>query len=235
MNSPALAADISRELMLECGKVELREVSGGHREVAGFVRTSGDLQRAREYAKRAGVEVRVDQITWPACEAMIILGEALKAPVRPKIRVLPGQTLKIGDYLTLEITAPDYPAYLYAVYLQADGTAVNLLPRDNLLLRAQQPPGWKVILGNDKPRFKVSPPAGDEAVLVVAARSPIQELEALEKASGRPWREALTAANGVSQSKAFLAILRSGLERRPDPLAAPREITAAVLQLTIKE
>lgn len=198
--------------------------------------TAGDLDTAKAYARRERLSAEVRIVPWPACDAMLALGPAIDDADRPLVRVSGGETrLRIGEPLLLTVTAPSFAAFMYVFYLQADGTVVNLLPRTDIL-REQQRPRWSRTFGDGSgglPKFKVSPPKGHEAVVAIAARTPIAELEALERA-GRPYRLQLAPGSGTNESRAFLTVLRrglAGLAKTTDSLGAP--FTANVLPLEI--
>jgi hypothetical protein len=86
-------------------------------------------------------------------------------------------------------------------------------------------------------KFTVQPPAGSEAIIVIAARSPIIQLEELENGGSGQFSMPVSAesAAATADDRYFLTALRAGLADRPDELSLPREISAAVLHLTIRE
>lgn len=178
---------------------------------------------------------------WPVCEAIEVLAGPLAAASLPKLATTAGKdSFHFGDTLGLTVTAPDFPSFLYLVYLQADGKVVNLLPRRGAI-RQQTAPGTVLTFGDGeqgRARFRVGPPKGTEAVIAIAARSPIAELEALE-ADGAIYKVAAATKNQIDQSesppdRAFLSVLKTGLLSRPDPNLLPREVAAAVLHVTIE-
>jgi len=182
-----------------------------------------------------------DAHPWPVCEALETLAQPLHAASLPRLVTTSGKTtLHYNETMGLTVSAPDFPSFLYLVYLQADGKAVNLLPRRGQM-RQQTPPGTVLTFGDGqegRARFKVSPPSGTEAVIAIAARSPIAELEALEN-DGAIYKVAAAVKNPLDNSdsppdRAFLSALRTGLMSRPDQTALPREVAAAVLHLTVE-
>lgn len=232
----AAGADLAKQLKLECAQLAFSQ-RDGRQTLKGFVMNEPDLQTTLSHAKKNGAASDVRVVPWPACEAMLALGTALEAPNSPGIRTSLGRTaLKIGEGVAFEVTAPDFPAFLYIVYLQTDGTVVNLLPRQDLM-REQTRPGWKRVFGDGTgglPRFKVTAPAGDEAVVVIASRTPVDELEALER-PGRPFRLQLaTGARGGAEDKAFLDVLKRGIAAAQAGKSADNgNISAAVLHLQV--
>jgi len=178
---------------------------------------------------------------WPACEAYEKLSKPLTASSRPRIETSEGKaTFKYGDTLSLTVTAPNFPSFLYLVYLQTDGTAVNLLPRRGAV--RQQVARNSVFKFGDgeegRSRFRVGAPAGPEVVIAIASRSPIAELEALES-EGKTYRVAASAKNPQTNTesppeRAFLSALQTGLAAQPDPSAPQREVSAEIFRLTVE-
>lgn len=228
--------DLTKDLKLECASVVIDQPADGKRSVRGFVRTREDHKTAQDHANRLGLPSRIEVVAWPACEAMATLADALREPSRPSIRLAGGgNRVRIGESFRLEVTAPDFAAFLYVVYLQTDGQVVNLLPRGDVI-RQQQKAGWRTTLGDGPLRFKATPPAGDEAVIVIASKSPLAELEAFERAGGRPYRLVLkTEGEGGREDRAFLKELRKGMQQRPEAERRGREVSAAVLHLKVED
>lgn len=182
-----------------------------------------------------------DAKPWPVCEALETLAVPLAASSLPAIQTTSGRsTFHFGETVSLTVTAPDFPSFLYLVYLQADGKVVNLLPRRGGM-RQQTPPRMTLTFGDGeqgRTRFRAGPPQGTEMVIAIGARSPIAELEALEM-DAPIYQVAVSTKNPVDQSesppdRAFLSALRTGLLSRPDPNMLAREVSAAVLHLTIE-
>lgn len=228
----AAAEDLAAELKLDCASLNANSES---RSIQGFVRGEDDFRRVSEYGANHGYVVKVKIVPWPGCEIMLTLAEPLANGDRPSVRAKNGQRLKVGQEFAIELVAPGFPSFLYVVYLQTDGTVVNLLPR-NGPIRNQTAPGATLTFGegrNGTPRFRVTPPVGTETVVAIAARSPIDELEKLERPGGRPYRLALAGDGG--ENRAFLGVLRKGLAVKPDPTQPKREVAADVLQLIVEE
>ncbi|WP_165814782.1 DUF4384 domain-containing protein [Labrenzia sp. 011] len=204
----------------------------------GFVssrKALGALASHYAPAQIRDVEIR----PWPVCEVLKTLDRPLAEPSRPEIRMLGGETtLSYGDSLAFQVRAPDFASFLYIVYLQADGTVVNLLPRRGPV-RQQAEFGERFIYGDGRrgrQKFTVQPPAGAEAVVVIAARSPISQLENLEGDGGGQFIMPASAESGsVADDRYFLTALRAGMAERPDETRLGREISADVLHLTIRE
>lgn len=215
------------------------ETPGGSARVSGFVSTQDALAQLR--SEFPGEVVRdVVVRPWPVCEVLKTLERPLAEPSRPAIRLLGGSAdLAYGDSLAFEVTAPDFATFLYIVYIQADGTVVNLLPRRGPVRRQVQF-GETFIYGDGRQgrqKFTVQPPAGSEAIVVIAARSPIAQLEDLEAASGGQFAMPVSSEGGsaMADDRFFLSALRAGMAERPEETRLPREISAAVLHLTIRD
>lgn len=181
---------------------------------------------------------------WPVCEALLSLTEPLGASDRPKVHLLSDATeVAFGQSLAFEVTTPNFPAFVYLVYLQADGSVVNLVPRVGPI-RKQYPPHSVLTFGDGKDgrqRFTAVAPAGAEAIIAIAARSPIFQLEELENSDdgGQYTLPEWSMPDGDEGmgDRQFLTALRAGMEERPeaDENVLAREISADVLHITIKE
>ncbi|MCK7612551.1 DUF4384 domain-containing protein [Roseibium sediminicola] len=206
--------------------------------LGGFVSTQSSLAKLRDEFPPEQVQ-KIAVRPWPVCEVLKTLARPLTEPSRPSIRLLGGSAdLAYGDSLAFEVTAPDFASFLYIVYLQADGTVVNLLPRRGPV-RRQVPFGESFRFGDGRggrQTFTVSPPAGAEAIVVIAAHSPIAQLEELENTGNGQFTMPVSAdgGTGVANDRYFLTALRAGLAERPEETRLPREISAAVLHLTIR-
>lgn len=223
-----------------CSNLYVTEDSpGGMPLLGGFVSTQQALTKLRSEFPPEQIQ-KIAVRPWPVCEVLKTLDRPLAEPSRPTIRLLGGSAdLTYGDSLAFEVTAPDFASFLYIVYLQADGTVVNLLPR-NGPVRQQVRFGETFIYGDGRQgrqKYTVSPPAGSEAIVVIAAHSPISQLEALEARGGGQFSMPVSTGgqSGLADDRFFLTALRAGLAERPDETRLPREITAAVLHLTIRE
>jgi len=232
-------ANLAQTLKLDCADLAVAPGAGGQQSIQGFVSTDYDLKLARDYAKKAQLGLDVKVQPWPVCEALLTLREPLRAASRPSIRPLSGSAAhRIGSTLGIEVTAPDFPSFLYVFYLQADGTVVNLAPRSGVV-RQQTPPRQVLRFGDGRDgraTFKVTPPTGHETIIAIAARSPLKEIDELDVPGSRPFRLTFVAEDGRGpEDRAFLSRLRRELILRPDPEQLPREIAADVLHITIED
>ena len=155
------------------------------------------------------------------------------------------------------------PAFLYVVYIEDDGTVVNLRPRRGPLREQTQPTDKPLLFGDGRegrptfritglrstdeagqPRAKGDPHRGHEAIIVIAARAPIQELEDEEKVDSRLYRvSAKASAAEGPPDRLLLSRLRDIVTKRvagsdlPSGVdaALPREVMADVLHLRIED
>ncbi len=221
-----------------------------NRRYTGFVSRAIDHEIIGKHAALNGSTNEVALRPWPVCEAMLHLREPLGVASRPTVTTLSGKDkIKVSDTFGFKITTGDVPAFLYAFYLEDDGTVVNLLPRQGAI-RAMTQAKTEVLLGdgkNGRPTFRATPlktastretgEKGYEAVIVITGRAPIDELEALEAPDTGIFRGAARAAadgNGPPD-RLILSALRDIMQRRADPTLLQREVGAAVLQIQIEE
>jgi len=214
------------------------ELSGLGPVLNGFVSSRDALQQlSQDYAPEQIRDVAVRP--WPVCEVLKTLDGPLSEPSRPEIRMLGGETtLSYGDSLAFQVRAPDFASFLYIVYLQADGSVVNLLPKRGPI-RQQAGFGERYVYGdgrNGRQKFTVQPPSGAEAIVVIASRSPIAQLEELEEEGGGQFIMPASAESGgsIADDRYFLTALRAGMAEQPDETRLGREISADVLHLTIR-
>lgn len=210
-----------------------------HPRIEGFV-SSFDMLDALDqqfgFDAVSAVEIR----PWPVCEALLTLGDPLDAPSRPVIAVDDSRDhLKYGDVLGFGVTTPNFPSFLYVVYLQADGTVLNLVPRRGPI-RKQLPPGTTLRFGDGRDgrqTFRVSAPEGPEAIIAIASRSPLHQLEALEtEANGQFRLDAVLRGHGNqdnAQDRLWLSLLREAMLDRPAEDMIAREVTADVVHVTV--
>ncbi|MEM0909103.1 MAG: DUF4384 domain-containing protein [Pseudomonadota bacterium] len=214
-------------------------------KLVGHVASSADRARLAADFNVTEVDVR----PYPVCEALKTLEEPLLSPIRPQVRMLGGSTdVRFGQSLAFEVTTPNVPSFLYLIYIDAEGTAINLTPRRGVM-RQQHAPNTQLVFGDGGPgrlTFTAVPPSGDEAIIAIAARSPLSELEALETGEmlykmpiiNRQATRGLTLI-GVddedepADDRFFLSALKRDLLARPNPGALPREIGATVLHIKI--
>lgn len=251
---------VAAELGFACASLQKVRGEAGNPKYVGFVSRHADRLKLEATAAAEKASADVDLRPWPICEALLTLEEPLRRPGRPKVELVGGdRPLRVGDRFALQATSPDVPAFLYLVYVEDDGTVVNLAPRLGPMRRQLEPgtvlqfgdgqsgrPTFKVtrpkgLDESGRPRDKFDPERGHEAVIAIAARAPIDELEALEKPDSPVYArvDAKPASTGGVAAgppdRLFLSALRDIVLRRAAPETLPREVTAAVLHLRITE
>ena len=238
---------------LGCADVRA-ERTEGTMNYTGFVANMEDKRKVEAKARADRGESHVVVRPWPVCEAMLTLREPLSAASKPVIAIAGGKplasdatALRVGETFSIKITAPDVPSFLYAFYIEDDGTVVNLVPRRGPI-RKQTMPGEQLVIGDGqqgRATFRVtqlkSPlPLGDamrghEAVVVIAARAPVQEFEDLEKPDSAVYRVAAKSGNEGPPDRLLLSLLRDITQQRAGPKMLPREVSAAVAHIKIEE
>lgn len=202
----------------QCGAVQVAQ-SHGRQVITGYggVQSSLDRLRAAAMAASPRTDWQVAYHPWPQCEAETTLGPALGPAlggdgialqaVDDAGKPLGGDpvAMRAGDKFGFVARASDAQPYLSIVYLQADGSAVELY--------RGQPGGHAVTLGTggaQQLRFQVGAPYGNEVLIALASARPLFGAELESYATERQ----------------FLTGLRAHL------LEAPRgSVAAAVLRL----
>jgi hypothetical protein len=237
--------------------------------LAGLKTAAGSTMDDAAFAKLAAntaVENAAALRPWPVCEALLTLKAPLLAPSRPAVSIVGGKPAKeaagrnplapdavalgVGSTWSIRITAPDVATFLYAFYVEDDGTVRNLIPRRGPI-RKQTAPREQVVIGGGQqgqPTFAATRPKsrleaghlmrGHEAVVVIAARAPIQELEDREKPgskTGSPYYEVAAKSDQGPPDRLFLSLLRGITLQRAEPGMLPREVSAAVVHIKIEE
>jgi hypothetical protein len=238
--------DVSHSDGRDCSDFDVSPSARGFR-LNGYVENEAARERVVEnlpaIGKKLGVHLDLGQIDirpWPQCEALMTLKKPLASDDRPRLRTLDGRTdIRIGSRFAFELTSPGYPSFLYLIYLQADGQAVNLLPKKGSV-REQVAPNTVLRVGDPSvqgPKFKASEPPGKEAVIAIASRSPIAQLEDLEQSGGAYFKVGFDNEDGQGQNaedRRVLSALEDGLETQPVLPGAPRQIGADIVFMNIE-
>lgn len=222
---PSSSADLKHTLTkliegVECADLGRTVTVGNAVALKGFVGQRADLERITSELESMGAKVSQDADIrpWPQCEALLTLHDVLAKPSTLKLSVAGGNptVLNEGEQLSIEVTTPDYPSYLYLTYIQANGNAVHLV-RPQGRLPKPLAPNTRLVFGQ-KPKFTVSAPFGDEMIVAIATASPLFDDE-LPKSQIE--REYLT--------KFRLAFLT-----KSEPGAPARIVSAAVTSLVTR-
>lgn len=229
-----IAPRVRIDLPYECASLFWQVSARGDLNLTGHVQDPGDLA---ELQTRFGPALTENVVArpFPVCSALEALELPLTSDKKPAIRMLSGKSrIPYNDSLAFEVVTPDFYAFVYLAYLQADGTVVNLLPRRSFI-RKQHPPRTVLRFGDGqegRQTYTATAPAGTEAIIGIASRSPIDALEDLEQgASGQyPARD---ASGRILDQSVFLDLLNSSLDDEFEQGSGRREISAEVLHLTV--
>ena len=206
---------------LQCAKIS-EDTSGGQLKVNGFVGNADDLAKVTARYKGRNAAIAVDVRPWPQCEVLQTLEKPLNGANLPVIATSAASgSVKNGATLSINVTSPDWPAYLYASYIQADGTVVTL-SQPKLVPPTPLDRHTRQVFGDGldgRSKFVVGPPFGREMVVVLAARSPLFD-------------EPLPA---TLSERDYLTRLRKAIIYKPDPNQPDREISAAVAPVVTEE
>ena len=185
--APAPVRDIGAELASVVGGVQCAHIAvraqGGRRVLTGYGGLMDALDKARADAARIdpGAEWRVDYHPWPQCEAELTLDAALpSSPVKLSIADAGGRAtsaepvlLKEDQLFSIAVETGAARPYVHVVYIQHDGTAVELYrgaPAPDRRGRRVAKVGGDGIKGV---RYQVQGPFGDEILLAVASSGPL--------------------------------------------------------------
>jgi len=198
------------------------KIDSGHLIVSGFVGSDAEADSIRKTYVGKNAEFKLDFRPWPQCEILKTLGVQVDAKDKPTLETSAiSGNLASGANLSIAITSPNWPAYIYANYVQADGSVVTLSQPQ---FSPPQPldRNTKRIFGDGKDgrsKFTVGAPYGNEIIVVLASRSPLFD-EALP--------EAMTERD-------YLSRVRKALIYKPDLSQPDREISAAVQPILTQE
>ena len=110
-----------------------------------------------------GLPQSTDQITNP-----LVIGDDAQARVF---------TFAKGDLLSLDMTAPDYPAYIYLDYFDAEGNVLHLEPNEYAPLRQADAQAVQQIgartMEESGIKLVIGPPYGQEIAVAFAASEPL--------------------------------------------------------------
>ena len=169
----------SRTGNVPCAKIDPSLSKDGVLTLSGYAGAQDDLDRLKTDLERlAGIrQIRSEMALrpWPQCEALLNFAAPLARNKGLQVRLIGGSegSLKTGDSFAIEVTAPLYSSYIYVSYLQASGEVVNLswpTPKAPRII----PANAKLVFGggqDGQPVYRVTPPLGSEAIVVVASRN----------------------------------------------------------------
>jgi hypothetical protein len=200
---------------LSCARVTVQQ-SGRRSTLSGYVATDEDLNLVKSIAaKRPNTTLgNVIVAPWPQCEALQTLEKPLAVNDRPIVDIGGTSELRSGDALNIRVRAPSQIGYLYVVYIQADGSVVQLVQPNGLV---PQPtlPGQTLTFGTGAQgtqKFTIGPPFGREMIVAISSRSPLFERELPDQQTERE----------------YLSELRRALIYKPVPDMPDREVSATI-------
>lgn len=203
---------------IPCGSVSVT-TRGGKPVVTGF---AGD---AKAIAALRSAALAVDSRTvwnvayhaWPQCEAETTLAAALKTGgVSIAAQTETGEAragdpveMQAGDRFGVMAQTTAARPYLSIIYLQADGSAVELY-RGKPDADARQ--RLRVVIGasgSKQDRFEVAPPYGDEIMIALASSQPLFDAEMKDYATERQFLTGLRARlNALPKDNVAATVLR---------------------------
>lgn len=204
---------------LPCGAVN---VSGDDKAltVSGFGGSAEAIESLRAAALAIGGKLnwQVGHHPWPQCEAELTLTKALAAggvmlaAARESGEPRAGDPvrMKAGEIFGITAAVDAARPYLTIVYLQADGSAVELYRGTPNEVRGARRSVTIGLQGAKETRFQVGPPYGDEMVIALASDRPMTD----------------EAASDYRTERQFLTGLRARLTQAP-----AGSVSAAVLRL----
>ena len=198
---------------VRCARIDTKVGTNRIAQLRGFAGSAADLAKLEaDVAALPGVrrvDSKVTLYPWPQCEVFLNFAGPLKTPrgLAAKLRGASARTFAAGDSLAIEVVTPAYPSYLYVTYLQASGDAANLYWPEGKFPKAL-PPNTRMTFGGggNEPVYRITPPFGDEIVVVVASASPLFPDELPDTATSRDYL--------TSFRKSFLLSPKSGGGRR---------------------
>ncbi|MEP7240173.1 MAG: C1 family peptidase [Devosia sp.] len=180
---------------LSCGKVDIATDDKGNRVAVGFVGTQDELDRVNEALKDQVEDSQVTLAPWPACEVRQTLAASLADSDAPQAVIDPTSP-KVGDGVRIGIRSPGFASYLYAAYLSADGTVSTLAQPDASALKAKA--AHTIVTFGDasagEMQLQVSPPVGDEMLVVLASERPLFDAVLADSQTDRQFLSSLREA-----------------------------------------
>lgn len=186
---------------------------GSRTKLVGFVESESDLKPLMVQWKGLVDDFDIEVRPWPQCEVLLNVASLLNTGSGLKVGTKTGaQRFTEGQEIAFQLTTPAMPEYVYAFYIQADGSVVTLLEPQSDLLPSRF--SEDVVFGTGEggtSRFSVTRPFGREMVLSLSSASPLFE--------GRLPK--------VQTEREFLSALRRAILYKNERLKDDRRISAA--------
>lgn len=162
-----------------CAKVSSTILDDNAVSLSGFAGETAEITQLVNKLQSLGVKVSTTIETKPSpqCEVLRDFSDifAVSTDLQLTVTGSSNATLREGDLLTIEISTPAYPSYLYLTYVQTNGDAVHLLQPTAKTLTAFLA-NTKLVLGDGKngnPQFKVRKPFGNEIIVAISSTTPL--------------------------------------------------------------
>ncbi len=218
--SPAAALDgLVANAGARCGAIRMTREKG-RLTLRGFIGDAAALAQVREAALAVDAQalVAVEHHPFPQCEAELTLARATEAtPLRLSATDAQGRPragasveMRRGELFGLTVAAPADLPYVSVVYVQADGSAVELYRGTPQLHAGGRLRSVTIGTGGPKEtRFQVGAPFGDELVVALASRQPLFGAELDDYRTERQFLTGLRARMvRVAPGQAAAAVLR---------------------------
>ncbi len=206
---------------MPCGSVLIKPSAAGQ-IVTGFSGNADAVKQLQELAMKADPRTRwqVGYQPWPQCEAALTLAAPLLrdgVTIAAQTDVGKARTgdpiiMRAGDRFGVTATTSAARPWLSIIYLQADGSAVELYRGKPDPVRGVR----RIGIGTEGPkqvRFEVAPPYGDEVMIALSSAEPLFGDEIKTYATERQFLTALRAklagSKGTDVSAAVLRLRTS--------------------------
>ncbi len=178
------AIDMNRvNLLLErfdCSDLKATQNPQGKLIVSGFLKPEdvvGLRMQLEALVGQSELDISITSLERPFCLAIPILNPYMKlnqaGNMSLKIRPYQHPEKYVeGETIQLEITNTEKDGYIYADYVQSDGTVFHLYPTnelENTISRGKK----QYILGNGENKWEVAPPFGKDLVAIIASEKPL--------------------------------------------------------------
>ncbi len=190
----------------ECARVDVFITPENTVQLSGYLATDKEVASLSNKVKLlSGVTAVVNTMevrAKPFCKVTELLAAYQSSEFSVFSQNKPLQ-FKEGEYLILDITSPNYNAYVYVDYFLLDGTVVHLLPNTIEIENYFSRNTMVNIGGNNKKesRWAIGPPFGKEMITLIASDIPLFTEERPEVESAEVYLKALSLSlNEISSA-----------------------------------
>jgi tRNA A-37 threonylcarbamoyl transferase component Bud32 len=150
----------------------------------GYVSHEEDIAKVIKAVNRVQgvqkVSATIETYVWPYCELLQVLSPYSQTVGNKNygLQLLPHDhsfQYTAGENLILDVTSPDFNAYVYIDYYQLDGGVVHLFPNSSSSSKQIQP-NFQFTIGDPNAgsqSWTVSPPFGREMIVIMASTKPL--------------------------------------------------------------